>query len=399
MLSRSRATNKRRLPAAVIGLGLTSLFTDIGSEMIFPLLPALLVSLGSGAVMLGLIEGVADAVSSFLKLASGAFADRAKRKKPVVMAGYALATFARPLSGVAAHAWQVLAIRVTDRIGKGIRSAPRDALIAESVAHDQAGRAFGLHRAMDHAGAVIGPLVASVLLALGFSLRTVILAAIVPGLLALVALYFVHEPEPIDAPPTSGMRTRTGHRPGLGSLPRGLRFYLAVVLLFSLGNSSDVFLLMRAQELGIAPTSIPLLWMALHVIKLTSSYIGGGFADRLPRRSLISVGWCIYAGCYFALGFATSALQAWVLFCVYGLYYGLTEPAERAVIKELAPLGAQGMAYGAYHFVVGIAAIPAGLLTGQLWQRFGAAAALSTGAVLALFAALLLLFIPISRRS
>ncbi len=385
------------MPAAVIGLGLTSLFTDVGSEMIFPLLPALLASLGAGAATLGLIEGVADAVSSSIKLGSGALADRVKRKKPLVMVGYALATFVRPLSGVAVHAWQVLAVRVTDRIGKGIRSAPRDALIAQSVMHDQAGRAFGLHRAMDHAGAVVGPLVASILLALGCSLRTVILAAIVPGLLALLALWFVKEPEPIDVPPTSGTRPREGLRPSPRTIPRSLRWYLAVLLLFSLGNSSDAFLLLRAHELGIAPASIPLLWMVLHVIKLASSYIGGGFADRLPRRSLISVGWCIYAGCYFALGQATSALQAWVLFCVYGVYYGLTEPAERAVIKELAPPGAQGLAFGAYHFVVGIAAIPAGLLAGQLWQRFGAAAALSTGAGLALFAALLLLFIPISR--
>ncbi|HEV8247955.1 MAG TPA: MFS transporter [Polyangiaceae bacterium] len=391
MTESSNAPNTRRLPTAVIGLGLTSLLTDVSSEMIFPLLPLLLTSLGAGAAALGLIEGVADAVSSLLKLASGALADRVKRKKPLVMAGYALASFVRPLSGFALHAWQVLAVRVTDRVGKGIRSAPRDAIIAQSVPHAQAGRAFGLHRAMDHAGAVLGPLVAAGLLALGLPLRSVILAAIVPGLLALLVLAFVKEPAPREGPPPS---KNLASRAGVKNLPRPLRHYLGVLFLFSLGNSSDAFLLLRARELGVAVTSIPLLWTALHVAKLTSSYAGGTLADRLPRRALIASGWCIYAGCYFALGRATAAWQAWLLFCVYGTYYGLTEPAERAVIKELAPVRAQGLAFGAYHFVVGISAVPAGLLAGQLWKHFGAAAALSLGAALALLSAVLLLLMP-----
>jgi hypothetical protein len=251
-----------------------------------------------------------------------------------------------------------------------------------------------VHRAMDHAGAVVGPLVAALLLALGVSLRTVILAAIVPGLLALVTLLLVKEPEALEVPPMSGMRAKVAAAGAAARLPKPLRSYLLVMLVFSLGNSSDAFLLLRAQELGVATASLPLLWMVLHVVKLSASYVGGGFADRLPRRALIAAGFCIYSICYFGLGHATTALQAWLWFCLYGVYYGLTEPAERAVVKELGLPRDQGLAYGAYHFVVGISAVPAGLLSGYLWQRYGAATALSTGAGLALLAAVLLVVTP-----
>jgi MFS family permease len=346
--------------------------------MIFPLLPVFLASLGAGAAFLGLVEGLADATSSLLKLASGYVADRARRKKPLVLFGYGLAALVRPLVAIATAPWHVLAVRVTDRVGKGVRSAPRDVLIAGSVSKEETGRAFGFHRAMDHAGAVIGPLVATALLGLGWPLRRVFWVALVPGVASVLAVLTVRERH-------SGPAEHEGAPAGAAPprLPGSLRTYLAILLLFSLGNSSDAFLLLRAKDLGVPVASLPLLWTLFHVAKLVSSYLGGDWSDRIARPKLIVSGWMVYAATYLAFGVATQPWHVWALFVVYGSYYGLTEPAEKALVKDLAPPAARGRAYGFYNFIIGVSAVPAGLLTGWLWQTRSPLVALATGAGIA----------------
>jgi MFS family permease len=385
MTPSERPSRPARLPAAVIALGFTSFFTDVGSEMIFPLLPAFVASLGAAPAFLGLVEGLADATSSLLKLASGYVSER-RRKKGIVLLGYGLAGAVRPLVALATAPWHVLAVRVTDRVGKGIRSAPRDALIANAVEQGQAGRAFGFHTAMDHAGAVVGPLVATALLSLGWGIRAVFWFAAVPGVLALLALLTVREPA-TPVPDVEPVRLA----PGAGALPKSLRHYLLIVALFSLGNSSDAFLLLRAKELGVPVVSIPLLWSLFHVVKVLSARFGGIWSDRVPRSKLIIAGWSVFAVTYLAFGLASQAWHVWALFVAYGSYYGLTEPAEKALLRDLAPASARGRAYGFYNFVIGASALPAGLLMGWLWQTWSPLVALGTGASLALASALALL--------
>ncbi|MFN0064258.1 MAG: MFS transporter [Myxococcaceae bacterium] len=379
------ATSRQKLPATVVALGVTSFFADIGSEMIFPLLPVFVASLGAGATFLGLVEGVADATSSFLKLASGYVADRLPRKKPLVLFGYGIAALARPLMAVATAPWHVLVIRSTDRIGKGIRSSPRDVLIASSVSGAESGRAFGFHRAMDHAGAVVGPILATVLLSFNVPLRTVFWLALVPGMLSVVAVATVRETPIAPMMPTP---PRAHPRP---HLPRSLRWYLAILVLFSLGNSSEAFLLLRAKDIGVPIHLIPLLWTTFHVVKLLSSYVGGAWSDRLPRQTLIVSGWMVFAVTYLAFGAATKPWHAWALFLVFGTYYGLTEPAEKALVRDLAPQELRGRAYGLYNFILGICAVPAGLMTGWLWQTWNPFVALASGAALAATASVALM--------
>jgi MFS family permease len=376
---------KRPLPAAVIALGITSFLTDASSEMIFPLLPVFVASLGASPVFLGVIEGIADATSSLLKLASGHAADRMTKRKPIVLLGYGIASVVRPLMALATAPWHVLAVRVTDRVGKGIRSAPRDAIIASSVPKEDAGRAFGAHMAMDHAGAVVGPLVATALLALGWELRSIFWLAMVPGMLSVLAVLSVRETR-LEEPPPSSSNAAVPRE----SLPASLKSYFAILLLFSLGNSSDAFLLLRAKDLGVDVKYLPLLWVAFHLVKLGSAMVGGAWSDRMPRHRLIIAGWIVYAATYMAFGFATSAWHAWVLLCVYGIYHGLTEPVEKAIVKDLAPPSLRGRAYGIYAFIIGISAIPAGALTGWLWQSFGPVAAFTVGAAIAGVSSLML---------
>jgi MFS family permease len=376
---------RNRLPVTVFALGITSFFTDVGSEMIFPLLPVFVASLGASATFLGLVEGAADATASLLKLGAGYLSDRLPRKKPLVLFGYGIAALVRPLMAYAMFPWHVLAVRLSDRVGKGLRSAPRDVLISSAVPPDQAGRAFGLHRALDHAGAVVGPLLASALLGLGWPMRRVFLITIVPGLLSLAALRFAREP--VQTPVRADKSSSPVARPPLSAT---FWRYLGILLLFSLGSSSDAFLLLRARELGVALALLPTLWVVLHISKLVTSYFGGAWSDRIPRPRLIVLGWTIYAGTYLGLAMATQAWHVWALFLVYGAYYGLTEPCEKALVKDLVPSDAQGRAFGLYNFVIGVSAIPAGLLTGFIWQSVSPRAALALGAAIAGVASLLL---------
>jgi MFS family permease len=374
------------LPRNVKVLGLVSLLNDTASEMIFPLLPGFLLTvLGGNRFYLGIIEGAADTVASVLKLWSGGRSDRAGRRKGFVVFGYSLATFTRPLIGVIVAPWQLLLIRLGDRIGKGVRGAPRDALIADSADPSIRGRAFGFHRAMDHLGAALGPLLAA-----GFlwvwpgEMRTLFLLSVVPGLVVLALVVFALREPPAAVPAKESLSLT------LQPFDRNFRLYLLALLVFTLGNSSDAFLLVRAAELGVPTWALPLLWCAFHVAKSAGNLFLGHAADRFGSRRFILLGWFLYAVVYVGFGLATEAWEAWGLFLVYALFYGLTEPAEKALVVDLAGAERKGLAYGWYNFAVGIATLPASLLFGALYQTFGPLAAFGCGAGLALAAAALL---------
>lgn len=384
-----------RLGRNVLVLAAVSFLTDASSEIIYPLLPIFLTTvLGAGAAAVGAIEGAAETTSALLKLASGWWSDRLSRRKPLVVAGYAIASLARPLVAIAQSAAQVLVIRLTDRVGKGIRGAPRDALIAESVDPSIRGRAFGFHRASDHAGAVVGPLIAFALLSWErLDLRTVFLIAAIPGLLSVVVLIVgVREvPRTMPAPDVSeNTSTARLERTGLGQ-----RFwvFLAAVFLFTLGNSTDAFLILRANQLGVPVALVPVLWAALHVVKSASSMPGGVLSDRVGRKPLILAGWAVYAAVYLAFGQATQAWHAWALFLAYGVFFGLTEGTERAMVADLVGRERRGTAFGWYNLAIGIGALPASLLFGLVWDRFGPARAFEVGATLAFAAAMVLLMV------
>lgn len=378
-----------------------SLLTDASSEMIYPLLPSFLSGvLKAGPAFLGLVEGAAEALASLLKVMAGWLSDRFPRRKPFVVFGYSISTFARPLVAVATSPLHVLFVRLADRLGKGMRGAPRDAIIAAVTPEADRGRAFGFHRAMDHAGATVGPLLASAALLAGFDLRTVFGLALVPGLLALLVLVFGVQEDGPGAPPVLAPAPvvlgatdscSASGAPGDTVASRKLHRYLGVLALFALGNSSDAFLLLRAQEVGIAVALIPLLWTFHHLVKAGFSTFGGQLSDRIGRRRTIVFGWAVYAVAYLGFAGARNALAVVALFALYGLFHALTEGPEKAFVADLAPLAARGRAFGLYHAVTGIMILPGNLLTGLLWQRFGAAAALTIGAVLAAVSAALLL--------
>ena len=380
---------KARIPKAVIALGVVSFFTDLSSEMIYPLLPIFLVTvLGAGTLTLGLIEGIAESTASLLKVASGIWTDRTQKRKPLIVAGYTLSGFMRPLIGLAA-AWPVvLALRLADRVGKGLRTSPRDALIADVTDASARGTAYGFHRSMDHAGAVVGPLVAALLLnAAGLPLRQVFLLAAVPAALVLVVLlFFVKEPPAhrSDAPIAPKLRA------SWSALGGDYRRLLLAVLVFTLGNSTDAFLLLRLGGAGVSAAGIAVLWSAHHAVKMAATYFGGRLTDRVGPRRMIIAGWIFYAVIYLAFGWLDSAPFLTGIFLAYGIYFGLVEPAERAWIASLVPPQLRGTAFGWYHCAIGLATLPASLLFGLLWQQWGTAVAFTTGALLAATAALLL---------
>jgi len=380
-----------RLPSTVIALGVVSLLTDLSSEMIYPLLPVFLTTvLGAGPQALGLIEGVAESTASLLKVVSGRWSDRARRRKPLVVAGYSLAGAMRPLIGLATTWPTVLLLRFADRVGKGLRTSPRDALITDATPPPKRGEAFGLQRSLDHAGAVVGPLVAAALLTFaGLSLRTVFMLAILPAAAVVVVLVGWVREIPRGAVGSSGNIVGAWRELG-----RPMHVVLAALLLFTLGNSTDAFLLLRIFDAGVSTAGVALLWSAFHVVKMVSTYACGRVSDRLGRRVMVTAGWALYAVVYLAFALVTSRAAVITTFLAYGLYYGLTEPVERAWVADMAPAHLRGTAFGLYHGVIGLAALPASLLFGLLWQRLGAPVAFFTGAGLALVATLFLAFIP-----
>ncbi len=401
---------KTKLPATVYALGLTSLLNDAASDMIYPLLPLFLAtSAGAGAAALGVIEGAAEMMAAGLKIVSGYVSDRTRRRKPFVVAGYAVASLARPFLAFVSSATGVLALRLVDRFGKGIRSSPRDALIADVVAPADRGRAFGLHEAMDHLGAVIGPL-----RGVGADVAGVRFAHGVPGVGGAGA----------GGLPGGGVRgARGASPPGLGGhcggdgaaagggsgaggdqrRPRPVATarrsrpfvgYLVAVTVFSMAGSADAFLVLRAHELGFSPVALPALWALHNGVKAVTGTHGGILADRFGRRRALAAGWVIYAGVYAGFGWANSHAAIIALFVVYGLHRALVAGAQKALVADLVPAASRARGYGIYYTCVGLTLLPASVLFGLLYQKLGSTVAFGAGAALALLATVLL---PLSR--
>ncbi len=403
---------KKKIPLTVIMIGLVSLFTDTAGEMIYPLIPVYIAALGSGAILLGLIEGIAETTSSMLKLVIGVLSDKIGKKKFYVVMGYVISSLARPLTGLVTSAWEIIFVRLFDRVGKGIRTSPRDALIASSVDESIRGRAFGFERAMDHTGAVVGPVLAIItllVLFIGFglkdplsALRWTFILAIIPGLMAILTLvFFVKESESHEGNGNSFSFS-------FKNIDRNFRNYLLTMVLFTLGNSSDAFLLFRIEEAiqksgsvvsfvnsipvlrnmvsnfgdNTAQATIinilflPLIWAFFHVIKASLSTPLGTLSDRIGRKIVIKTGWAIYAFVYFSfalLVFLPSSLQiiaTFVLFAIYALFYAFTEGAEKAFVADLVSEEKRGTAFGLFNFSVGLGALPASIIFGVIYSYF-----------------------------
>jgi MFS family permease len=383
--------NRPGLPSVVRQLGWVSFFTDVAGDMIYPLLPAFLVSLGAGAGALGWVEGVADATSAAVKLLSGRFSDRAPARKPFVVAGYAIATLVRPMLAFVVAPWQVVLVRTTDRFGKGLRSAPRDAIVAGAVSASSRGLAYGFHQMMDNLGAVVGPMVAFALArGLGLQPRIIFACAIVPGLLAVATLVFGVK-EPRGAPPAGESQARTAKSASVaGSLSPQVKGYLIVVAVFTLGASADSFLLLRMLDLGLPVGYAPLVWLTLNASKALTNMPGGRLSDRFGRKKTLALAWLVYAASYASFPLTRSIPLTWVLIAAYGVYYGLAEGGEKAILADLAPADQRGRAFGLLYGVTGLTVLPANALFGLLYGFRPAYAFLASSGFAFLATALLL---------
>ena len=397
-----RSSPEREPPAArnIYAFGITSFLNDTATEMAYWVLPAFLASLGAGPTQLGLIEGVAESVASLAKLFSGYLADRVPRRKPLVVGGYLVANAVKPILAVVTSWWQILFIRFADRLAKGVRGAPRDVMVAESVDKNRLGSAYGLIQSMDSAGAIAGPLTALVLLARygAQGLRLVFLTAAVPGVLCvLVAVFGIRETgrrrgneRPEDQPLGKGNVISRLDRAGV-KLPGRFYFALVAVTLFSLGNSSDMFLVLRAQSIGIRVALAPLLGLVFNITYTLASWPAGWASDQFSRRWIAATGYLIFAGVYFAFGRASSTMVIWIAMAVYGLYNALTQPVLKALVVDAVGGGVRGRALGIYFFVTSVATLAASLITGELWKHYGAAIPFYFSAALAVGSAALLL--------
>jgi MFS family permease len=375
------------LPRTVWLIGLISFVNDSASEMLYPLMPLYLATvLMAGPKALGLIEGIAEATSSIFKLVSGVIVDRTKRTKPWIVIGYFLAGIGRPLIAIANSWTWVLCIRFTDRLGKGLRSSPRDALLAESVAPNQRGLTFGLHRSMDNAGAVFGPLMAALLLSMNIPLRDIFLWAVIPGVITVVLALCLQE----------SPREQQVVKPfswSLEGLSPQFKRYILVAGIFALANSSDMFLLLRARELGVPQEQIPLLWAAISLITTLFGTPLSALSDRFSRKNFILIAWCAFAFFYIAMSF--SGITIWMLcalFGIYGLFKAATEGVEKALVADLAPIGMAGTAFGWFNLVSGLMLLPASLIFGWLYESFSPQYAFLFSGSCALLAFLLLAF-------
>lgn len=390
----------RKLPRNVWVVTATSFLTDISSEMLVHLLPLFLANiLGVRTGVIGLIEGIAETTASLLKIFSGWLSDRLGDRKWLTVAGYSLSTLAKPFLLVVNSWVGVLAVRFTDRVGKGIRTAPRDALIADSIDEKHRGLAFGLHRAGDTAGAMVGLIIALVVVYLlqGADLtlaqptfNTVVLLSIPPAVLAVLVLAIGAKNVPVE-----GERERP--RLSLAGFDSRFKRFLVVMVLFTLGNSSDAFLVLRAQNLGLSVAGVMGVLVLFNLVYALISTPAGALSDRIGRRTVIIGGWLAYAAIYLGFGLAGAAWQIWALFALYGIYYGMAEGAGKALVADVVQPAQRGTAYGVYNAAIGLAAFPASLIAGLLWQGvggwsgFGPAAPFLFGAAMSLVAVLLLL--------
>jgi len=382
----------------VFFLGIVSLLTDVSSEMIFTLLPLFLRNvLKAGTPIIGLIGGLSDSTDAIFRIVSGWFSDRIGKRKPLAVLGYTISTIAKPFMYLASTWGGVLAIRFSDRVGKGIRTSPRDALVADSVSAEERGKGFGLHRAMDTLGAVLGLAIAAMIVylvqsgGLELSLKTyqwLVVVGVIPAVLAvLVLLIFVRERGRKPSPSSDSYRGFISNRLTEGFDTR-FKLFLAIMAVFTLGNSSDFFVILRAQNLGSSVIYVVLMLVLFNVTYAATSLPAGMLSDKLGRRRIIALGWGVYALVYLGFALSSELWQVWLLFACYGLYYGIVEGVARAFVADLVPAGKRGTAYGLYHGVVGLTLLPASLIAGWLWQAISPAAPFFFGAGLAFIAML-----------
>lgn len=381
----------KKLDKNVFILGLISLFTDISSQMIYPLLPIFLSSvLGVSTAFIGLLEGLAESTASIAKVFSGWYSDKLKKRKPIILFGYGLSTIGKPFLYLATLGWHVLIVRFIDRVGKGIRTSPRDALVADSSIPEQRGKAFGIQRAMDRMGAFLGPLIAfAILPLLNNNLRLVFLLALFPALIAVFIIIFFLKDKPHIHDPSRPAKSFS-----IKHLNRDFKIFIFILAIFTLGNSSNAFLILRARDLGITIVFIPILWFMYNVVSSASSIPLGIFSDRIGRRKTTLLGFFVYAVVYLGFAFSNTQSLIWIFMGLYGVYYGLSEGVLRAYVADLIKdKSSLATAYGIYHTVVGLCMLPASLIMGILWQQFGATVAFGLGAGLSLIAALALVLL------
>jgi len=361
-----------RLHPTIIAAGWVSFFTDLGSELVYPLLPLFLtIDLKATRALVGLIEGLAEGTPQLLRWVSGAWADRVRNRKWLIVAGYTISSITKPFIGLSRVASQVLLLRVLDRCGKGIRTSPRDALIGDLAPARQRGYAFGFQRAMDHLGAMGGGLAGFLMVGvIGLALKWAIFASVIPGVLTvLVVLIFLRERKDRRLPEITARESFSWR-----GFPRAYYFFLGSAVVFALANSSDAFLLLRAYELGTTVALVPLLWAALHLVKATTSLWGGRLSDRWGRKPILIGGWLLYSLVYVGFALMKGAWAPWLLFALYGCFFGATEGAARALVAELVQPERRGAAFGVVGTVEGALLIPASVVTGWLWDLTGSAA-------------------------
>ena len=370
----------------VLVFGTVSFFNDTASEMAYWILPAFLSSLGAGPAAMGLIEGVAESVASLGKLFSGYLTDTVRRRKPIVVFGYMVANLVKPFLALTTRWWQVLFIRFADRTAKGLRGTPRDVMLAESVDRKKIGGAYGLLQAMDSAGAIAGPLIAWLVMARTGSMRSVFWLAAIPGAIAVAVITLVRETR--AETPANGAVSLPGRPAQLSS---SFYYVLAAVLLFSMGNSSDMFLVLRAEQLGISPSLAPLLGLTFNVVYTLGSWPAGRLSDRRPKRVIAAAGYLVFAATYLTFAAAPGTAALWGAIAFYGLYYALTSPVLRALVVETVEPGSRGRAFGLFYFSSSIAALLSSVITGQLWKHYGGALPFYVSAATATVAAVMLL--------
>lgn len=374
------------LPRTVWLIGLISFVNDSASEMLYPLMPLYLASvLMTGPKVLGIIEGVAEATSSIFKLVSGIIVDRTKKTKPWIVYGYLLAGIGRPLIAFASSWIWVLCIRFTDRIGKGLRSSPRDALLADSIPSNLRGITFGLHRSMDNAGAVVGPIIAYFLLSSGMPLRDIFLWAALPAFITVALALCLREPV------KEQLTINTSFSWNLKQMPREFKRYILVVAIFALSNSSDMFLLLRAREIGVPQEQIPLLWASISLITTVFGTPLSALSDRFSRKYFILISWGVFAFFYTAMGYVNlTVTMLFGLFLLYGLFKAATEGVEKALVADLAPAGLMGTAFGWFNLASGMMLLPASIVFGYLYESAGPTTAFLFSGICSSLAAILL---------